>query len=364
MSDLDPHRPFIDEVTFACPTCRQTAVRVPEVIDAWYDSGSMPFAQWGYPLRNKELTERRYPAQFISEAIDQTRGWFYSLMAVGTLVFDRSSYENVVCLGHILAEDGRKMSKHLGNILEPIALMDRHGADAVRWFMAAGGSPWAARRVGPQHHPGSGPQDAAHLLEHRRLPGAVRAHLRLGARCGGPGPGRPPAAGPLAARRGQHPGARRHRRDGGLRHPAGRPAALRLRGRPVQLVRAPLPPPLLAGRPGGAAHAARGGRDGDPADGPAGAVHHRTGLAGHGGADLAGRPRVGAPGVLAGGRRDADRPGAVRADGAGAAAGRAGPGDPRRVRASRPASRCRARWSRPPGSSRSTRTCAPRSPRS
>ncbi|MEV5483267.1 MULTISPECIES: isoleucine--tRNA ligase [Streptomyces] len=147
-SDLDPHRPFIDEITFACPTCQGTATRVPEVIDAWYDSGSMPFAQWGYPYRNKELFEKRYPAQFISEAIDQTRGWFYTLMAVGTLVFDKSSYENVVCLGHILAEDGRKMSKHLGNTLQPIPLMDQHGADAVRWFMAAGGSPWAARRVG------------------------------------------------------------------------------------------------------------------------------------------------------------------------------------------------------------------------
>ncbi|GAA3306313.1 isoleucine--tRNA ligase [Streptomyces cinereospinus] len=147
-SGLDPHRPYIDEVTFACPQCQKTATRVPEVIDAWYDSGSMPFAQWGYPYKNKELFESRYPAQFISEAIDQTRGWFYTLMAVGTLVFDKSSYENVVCLGHILAEDGRKMSKHLGNILQPIPLMDQHGADAVRWFMAAGGSPWAARRVG------------------------------------------------------------------------------------------------------------------------------------------------------------------------------------------------------------------------
>ncbi|MFB8353646.1 isoleucine--tRNA ligase [Streptomyces niveus] len=147
-SSLDPHRPFIDAVTFACPTCGQKATRVPEVIDAWYDSGSMPFAQWGYPYKNKDLFEKRYPAQFISEAIDQTRGWFYTLMAVGTLVFDKSSYENVVCLGHILAEDGRKMSKHLGNILQPIPLMDKHGADAVRWFMAAGGSPWAARRVG------------------------------------------------------------------------------------------------------------------------------------------------------------------------------------------------------------------------
>lgn len=150
LSGLDPHRPFIDEITFTCSheNCQLEAYRVPEVIDAWYDSGSMPFAQWGYPYKNKELFESRYPAQFISEAIDQTRGWFYTLMAVGTLVFDKSSYENVVCLGHILAEDGRKMSKHLGNTLEPIPLMDRHGADAVRWFMAAGGSPWAARRVG------------------------------------------------------------------------------------------------------------------------------------------------------------------------------------------------------------------------
>ncbi|MFF5175920.1 isoleucine--tRNA ligase [Micromonospora sp. NPDC000089] len=147
VTGLDPHRPYIDEVAFACH-CGAEARRVPEVIDAWYDSGAMPFAQFGYPYRNAELFERRYPAQFISEAIDQTRGWFYTLMAVGTLVFDRSAYETVVCLGHILAEDGRKMSKHLGNILEPIPLMDQHGADAVRWFMAAVGSPWSARRVG------------------------------------------------------------------------------------------------------------------------------------------------------------------------------------------------------------------------
>ena len=158
-SGLDPHRPYVDEVTFACPhrpegdgstQCGDEARRVPEVIDAWFDSGSMPFAQWGYPHRegSAEMLERAYPADFICEAIDQTRGWFYTLMAVGTLVFDESSYRNVLCLGHIMAEDGRKMSKHLGNILEPIPLMDEHGADAVRWFMAAGGSPWAARRVG------------------------------------------------------------------------------------------------------------------------------------------------------------------------------------------------------------------------
>ncbi|MBA3744419.1 isoleucine--tRNA ligase [Sporichthya sp.] len=148
VSDVDPHRPYIDEVTLPCPTCGDEARRVPEVIDAWYDSGAMPFAQWGYPHAGHAEFEKAYPAQFICEAIDQTRGWFYTLMAIGTLTFDRSSYENVLCLGHILAEDGRKMSKHLGNILEPMPLMDQHGADALRWFMACSGSPWSARRVG------------------------------------------------------------------------------------------------------------------------------------------------------------------------------------------------------------------------
>ncbi|MGI5321690.1 isoleucine--tRNA ligase [Actinomadura nitritigenes] len=148
MSSLDPHRPYVDDVTFPCPQCGTEARRVPDVIDAWYDSGSMPFAQWGAPHRNNDVFENTYPAQYICEAQDQTRGWFYSLMAIGTLVFDRSSYENVLCLGLILAEDGRKMSKHLGNVLRPIPLMDQHGADALRWFMLASGLPWASRRVG------------------------------------------------------------------------------------------------------------------------------------------------------------------------------------------------------------------------
>ncbi|MDR1710452.1 MAG: isoleucine--tRNA ligase [Propionibacteriaceae bacterium] len=150
LAELDPHRPFVDDIVFACPKCGKPSHRVPEVIDAWFDSGSMPFAQWGYPTApgSDGAFEQSYPADFICEAIDQTRGWFYSLMAVGTLVFGKSSYKNVLCLGHILAEDGRKMSKHLGNILEPIPLLEKHGADAVRWFMAAGGSPWASRRVG------------------------------------------------------------------------------------------------------------------------------------------------------------------------------------------------------------------------
>jgi len=156
LSELDPHRPYVDDVTLPCTECTAddgtvtSMRRVPEVIDAWYDSGSMPFAQWGYPHApgSEEQFGRAFPAQFICEAIDQTRGWFYTLMAVNTIVHGRSSYENVLCLGHIVAEDGRKMSKHLGNILLPMPLMEQHGADALRWFMASVGSPWLQRRVG------------------------------------------------------------------------------------------------------------------------------------------------------------------------------------------------------------------------
>ncbi len=148
LSDLDPHRPYVDDVVIACRECGEPARRVPEVIDAWYDSGSMPFARLGAPRHNLEEFSRSYPAQFICEAIDQTRGWFYSLMAVGTLVFGRSAYQNVVCLGLVVDETGRKMSKHLGNVLEPLPLMEAHGADAIRWFFAAAGSPWSTRRIG------------------------------------------------------------------------------------------------------------------------------------------------------------------------------------------------------------------------
>ena len=148
LSALDPHRPFVDDITFTVEGEAGTYRRVPQVIDAWFDSGSMPFAQFGAPHRNGDRFAESYPADFICEAIDQTRGWFYTLMAIGTLVFDRSSYRTVLCLGHIVAEDGRKMSKHLGNILLPMPLMDEHGADALRWFMLASGSPWAPRRIG------------------------------------------------------------------------------------------------------------------------------------------------------------------------------------------------------------------------
>ncbi len=150
VTGIDPHRPAIDEVTIACPSCGEEARRVSEVIDTWYDSGAMPFAQWGYHPelgRGLEEFEGRFPADFISEAIDQTRGWFYTLMAEGVLHFDSTTYRNVVCLGHIVDAQGRKMSKSVGNVIDPWDVLDRQGADALRWYLLTSGSPWAPRRV-------------------------------------------------------------------------------------------------------------------------------------------------------------------------------------------------------------------------
>ena len=142
----DPHRPFVDEVEFECADCGEPMRRVPEVIDVWFDSGSMPFAQFHAPHENLEHFEERFPADFICEALDQTRGWFYSLLAVSTLLFDRSSYRNVVCLGLILDEQGRKMSKSLGNTVEPWEVIDRYGADAFRWYFFTSKQPWDGYR--------------------------------------------------------------------------------------------------------------------------------------------------------------------------------------------------------------------------
>jgi isoleucyl-tRNA synthetase len=157
VTGIDPHRPVIDEITFECPTCveqgeapgtdERTAVRVTPVIDAWFDSGSMPSAQVGYPHQPGSAEALAFPADFISEAIDQTRGWFYSLLAVNTLVFGESPYKHVVCLGHIVDTDGRKMSKSLGNIIDPWSILDTRGADALRWWMFSQGSPWTPTRA-------------------------------------------------------------------------------------------------------------------------------------------------------------------------------------------------------------------------
>jgi len=151
VTGIDPHRPAIDAVAFACPECGREATRVPEVIDTWYDSGAMPYAQWGYHPelgRGLDAFRQRFPADFISEAIDQTRGWFYTLMAEGVLHFDALCYRNVVCLGLLVDADGRKMSKSVGNVIDPWDVLERQGADALRWYLITTGSPWAARRVG------------------------------------------------------------------------------------------------------------------------------------------------------------------------------------------------------------------------
>jgi isoleucyl-tRNA synthetase len=150
LTDLDPHRPYVDEVRWPCPNGDGTLVRVPDVADAWFDSGAMPFAQWGYPHQGHEEFARHYPADYICEAIDQTRGWFYTLLAESTLLFGDAAYRTCLCLGHIVDEDGRKMSKSVGNVLDPWELIDRHGADPLRWLMFAEGNPWVNRRVG--HH--------------------------------------------------------------------------------------------------------------------------------------------------------------------------------------------------------------------
>lgn len=144
--DIELHRPYIDAVTIKCPECGGEMKRVPEVIDCWFDSGSMPFAQWHYPFENKEIFDKRYPADFISEAVDQTRGWFYSLLAISTLLFDNASYKNVIVLGHVQDKDGKKMSKSKGNAVDPMDALRKHGADAIRWYFYENSAPWLPNR--------------------------------------------------------------------------------------------------------------------------------------------------------------------------------------------------------------------------
>ena len=144
--DIELHRPYIDAVTIKCPECGGEMKRVPEVIDCWFDSGSMPFAQWHYPFENKEIFDERYPADFISEAVDQTRGWFYSLLAISTLLFDNASYKNVIVLGHVQDKDGKKMSKSKGNAVDPMDALKKHGADAIRWYFYENSAPWLPNR--------------------------------------------------------------------------------------------------------------------------------------------------------------------------------------------------------------------------
>ncbi|MCI6498895.1 isoleucine--tRNA ligase [Lachnospiraceae bacterium HCP1S3_C3] len=143
---VELHRPYIDEITIKCPECGGTMHRVPEVLDCWFDSGAMPFAQHHYPFENKEIFEKQFPADFISEAVDQTRGWFYTLMAESTLLFDKAPYKNVIVLGHVQDENGQKMSKSKGNAVDPFDALQTHGADAIRWYFYTNSAPWLPNR--------------------------------------------------------------------------------------------------------------------------------------------------------------------------------------------------------------------------
>ncbi len=144
--EIELHRPYIDAVTIKCPKCGKEMHRVPEVIDCWFDSGSMPFAQHHYPFENKELFEQQFPANFISEAVDQTRGWFYSLLAISTLIFNKAPYKNVIVLGHVQDENGQKMSKSKGNAVDPFEALETYGADAIRWYFYINSAPWLPNR--------------------------------------------------------------------------------------------------------------------------------------------------------------------------------------------------------------------------
>ncbi len=143
---VELHRPYIDEIKIRCPKCGKMMQRVPEVIDCWFDSGAMPFAQYHYPFENQEMFEKHYPAQFISEAVDQTRGWFYSLIAESTLLFNSSSFQNVIVMGHVLDENGQKMSKSKGNAIDPFDALNTYGADAIRWYFSSSSAPWLPTR--------------------------------------------------------------------------------------------------------------------------------------------------------------------------------------------------------------------------
>ena len=144
--NVELHRPFIDEVTIKCPHCGKEMHRVPEVIDCWFDSGAMPFAQHHYPFENHDLFEQQFPAEFISEGVDQTRGWFYSLLAISTLIFDKAPYKNVLVLGHVQDKDGQKMSKSKGNAVDPFEALEKYGADAIRWYFYINSAPWLPNR--------------------------------------------------------------------------------------------------------------------------------------------------------------------------------------------------------------------------
>ena len=250
--------------------------RVPEVIDVWFDSGSMPFAQFHAPHANLEHFEERFPADFVCEALDQTRGWFYSLLAVSTLLYDRSSFRNVVCLGLILDEQGRKMSKSLGNTVEPWEVIDRYGADALRWYFFTSKYPWDGYRLSMNTIERGGPPVPAAAVEHLRLLRPLRQRQRHRAPAHRPRRAvRPRPLGTVAA---AGDGADRRRAPGGFRRHRRRPGDPGLRRRALQLVRAALAAAFLGGRPGGVLDTARVPDDRRQAAGAVLPVHRRRDL--------------------------------------------------------------------------------------
>ena len=272
----DPHRPFVDDVTFPCENCGGEMRRVPEVIDVWFDSGSMPFAQFHAPHENLEHFEQRFPADFVCEALDQTRGWFYSLLAVSTLLYDRSSFRNVVCLGLILDEQGRKMSKSVGNTVEPWEVINRYGADALRWYFFTSKYPWDGYRFSMNT---IGEAVRQFLLQLWNTYGFYVLYANANdiataaGRCRGAV--RPRPLGTVATA-----GDRRDRRPapGGLRRDRWRPGSAGIRRRALELVRPALAPALLGGRPGGILDTARVPVDGRQAPGSVLPLHRRRDL--------------------------------------------------------------------------------------
>ncbi len=254
----DLHRPYIDEVTLRCESCGGEMRRVRVTIDAWYDSGSMPFAQFHYPFEGEESFNDRFPAEFISEAIDQTRGWFYSLLAISVLIFDRTSYRNCVVPGLILDPEGQKMSKSRGNIVDPWEVIGRHGADAFRWYYLTAQQPWAGYRFSTDTVGEAVRQFMLTLWNtysfwvlYANAEG-LGAHRVVDVR-GSRGRRRSRQVGAVpAAGNDRH----RDRAHGRLRLHQRRPGDRRLRRGAVQLVRAPVAAPLLGGRPDGIRHPA------------------------------------------------------------------------------------------------------------
>ena len=172
--DIELHRPYVDAVTFPCPKCGKTMRRVPEVIDCWFDSGSMPFAQHHYPLKIRTCLKNSSRPSLFPRRVDQTRGWFYSLLAISTLIFNRAPYENVIVLGHVQDENGQKMSKSKGNAVDPFDALETYGADAIRWYFYINSAPWLPKPVPRQGGDGIFPEVHGNPVEYLRIFCAVR----------------------------------------------------------------------------------------------------------------------------------------------------------------------------------------------